>query len=636
MSLYLHPSVSATIVDDQVTFLSATGLTNLFSVFEAEKGESKLKYVTSDPEYIFNYGQPNYFKYGQAGYNNRRWVQNQGGVWAYRITPDNAKYANIILGVRLSAVGDKVKVTNYKTFKATTIANAVNIDNSTTLANFDISDLSLVAGVDALVSDANGVSLDIVRFTSKGKGTYANNLGVRLYPTDAFSETYGFQVYVADVTETIASGEIINRESFFVALEEDALDTNKNSMFVTDVFNSYSQYLNAIVNTNNLVSLYTKLAGYNTSNGDAPLDITFSTSEFITDLNAYLTANASSSGPVDEDFDGISVALNNQETVGFTVVNASADYINFNSNESVKLLDGNDGTWASPAAKDTAYVNAFTGIEPVSGEDSGIKSILATLEVEVDVVLDANFSDAVRQGIITLAKSRQDHIACIDMGNGIASVSASLAKRSTGPAHQESSELISYWTQYFKVADLNSGKLIQVTPTYFLASIIPSNDQSFGIQKNFVGPRRGIITGFDELSWNPNDPEKTELYKRQINYVERDTESTIFITQMTSKKQITPLSDINHVRALLRMKRSAIRIARNFRMEDATPFIYGQLETAIRNDISSFLENGALQNLTVSVYASKYDREQKIARVRIDVVFTDTIERIAITFNVNR
>lgn len=313
---------------------------------------------------------------------------------------------------------------------------------------------------------------------------------------------------------------------------------------------------------------------------------------------------------------------------------ASNDFIDFNSNFSVRFTNGSNGVWDANE-KDNAYADAYKGLEPNASESTEIKTILDTLYTEVDVVLDANYGDTIRAGIIALAKSRQDHMCFIDFGSGIASATDSTAKRGTS-VYAESTELVSYWTQYFKVTDANVGKQIQVSPTYFLASLIPSNDNLYGIQKNFVGPRRGIVTGFDTLGWNPTETEKTELYKNQINYCERDVNSVIFATQLTSKKQSTPLSDIDNARAIFRMKRRAIKIARSFRMEDDTNFVYGQLETAIRNDLSEFTQNGALQSLGVTVYASAYDKQQKIARVKIDVVFTGTIERIIITFNVNR
>jgi hypothetical protein len=57
----------------------------------SEKGpDRELKYITSEDEFVFFYGEPNVRKYGQAAYNIINWLRSNGGVWCLRVTADGS------------------------------------------------------------------------------------------------------------------------------------------------------------------------------------------------------------------------------------------------------------------------------------------------------------------------------------------------------------------------------------------------------------------------------------------------------------------------------------------------------------------------------------------------------------------
>ena len=58
-------------------------------------------------------------------------------------------------------------------------------------------------------------------------------------------------------------------------------------------------------------------------------------------------------------------------------------------------------------------------------------------------------------------------------------------------------------------------------------------------------------------------------------------------------------------------------------------------QQALNGYLSQWITNRACKDITGTVYASEYDQKQKLLRVKIEMVFTSLIERIAIDLVVN-
>jgi hypothetical protein len=254
-------------------------------------------------------------------------------------------------------------------------------------------------------------------------------------------------------------------------------------------------------------------------------------------------------------------------------------------------------------------------------------------EIVIDVVLDANYSDAIKNQIVSFCSEiRGDCFAIIDTGFTANSAQA-LVWRKSNPF---STMFAAIFTQDFVIDEPFSGMEARVTSSYFLASKVPEVDEAFGIHYPFVGPRRGVISGFKKLSWNPTETEKEALYKRQINYVESDVKRTKFGSQLTSQTLVSALSNINAVRTLLRIKRDVEELSEDYQFEFADPQTYSDFQYNLNGYLQRWIANRACTSINGKVYASAYDKQQKICRVRIDITFNYVIERILIDLVVNR
>jgi len=287
-------------------------------------------------------------------------------------------------------------------------------------------------------------------------------------------------------------------------------------------------------------------------------------------------------------------------------------------------LDVSDSALRSQTVE-SLLVRAYTGLVD--------DNILNKKLIPVDLVLDANYTQSVKDAISELVKDiRRDFMGFLDTGFQ-ATPKQSIDYRK---ANNVSDFRLAVYTQDLIVSDAEyTGKDIKVTPTYMLAGMIPTNDDSNGIQYPLAGNRRGIVSGFKKLSYNPNEPWKTQLYKNQLNYIESDNRRTRFGTQLTSQKATSALSNINNVRVLLKIQRDAELMMEDYQFEFNDPNTLTIAQSNLNGYLQKWVTNKACTSISGTVYASEYDRKQKVARVRIELEFNSTIERIFISLTVN-
>jgi hypothetical protein len=291
-----------------------------------------------------------------------------------------------------------------------------------------------------------------------------------------------------------------------------------------------------------------------------------------------------------------------------------------------RIGGGYDGTWTGGQSEEALMVKAYGGeIDP---------AVLDKKQYLFDVVLDGCYPPAVKNAMSQFTDAiRGDCISILDC-------MFQANEQQTVDFRSNSISMSSFRTAIFGqdavVFDQYNGENIKVTMPYFLASKIPVVDDQFGIQYSFTGPRRGVISGFEQINFYPNEMWKETLYKKQINYVEKDPKRINFGTQLTSQTMNSALSNINNVRALLRIQRDTEAMMDEYRDEFNDSITHEAMSYNLNNYLQKWVANRTCKSISGSVYASDYDRQQKIARVKVEMIFTGLIERIFIDFIVNR
>ena len=584
---FLHPSIQTNIFDNSERFPVATyaDVPTLYQPFFSERGETDYprEYGTLS-SFVEEFGYPNFRKYGQPIYNAYNWLENGGRVVAVRLMAQDATYSNIVLNVLTKANDDNTIDIVLKTY----FLDGLN-DSDTEFYENLCNEIKVEDEYPEFKSHF------LMGFRCKGKGVYGNNYAFRITSNSAYRKTYHFASYNLTMMEVDEAGTLKKSAGpIGCAVCPEAMSNAGNSLFIDQIIADYFPEVKLYYNEN----VYDELID----------DIMLATNNAYDDITTIDFLLGDDHCLVTDDTDNL--------------FSFSGCYFKYGSNGSTGIKATNPET---VLIRDDLMLNAFNGTMFPQLYDKKLS--------EIDVVLDANFNTEIKEMMNDFVSQRGDCVAILDTGiHSNASDVVTWKQMYMGIDNY----LTSYFSQHLTLFDTHCGRDITVPSTYFLAKMIPTNDGSNGIQTTFVGPRRGVITGFKSLSWNPNDQEKELLYENRINYIEESYGDVKFMGQQTSQSKVTALSDINHVRTMLKIIRSVERLMEKYLFEPATDSTISSINGSLSSILSEWVSNGACTTCTGTCTQTIIERENKTAHVVLNIVFVDVLEKIIIDVNINR
>lgn len=333
----------------------------------------------------------------------------------------------------------------------------------------------------------------------------------------------------------------------------------------------------------------------------------------------------------------LEVAAFNIESNSLTLISFNSKVFNNNLHDfssPIKLSLGSDGSFEYNPSNVKVRNNLIKNelIKAYKGEIDN--TILNKDLIEFDFIFDNNYPLEVKNAIVTLARDiRQDFFFFSDV-NITASPQDALDFRKN--KYTVDSRYVGIYTQDVTVYDEYTSKHIHFTIPYLLAKKIPFIRENYGLQFPLAGSRRGTIDGVEGLSWYPDSNYKEFLYASKLNYIEKDSRGMRLGSQLTSEYKTSPLSEINNVLTLLKIKRNSEKIVKDFQFELNILETQSALTYTLNNYLSTYISDRSCENIDVNVSASDYDKQQKILRVSITIKFFNSIERIVISFDVTK
>jgi hypothetical protein len=291
-----------------------------------------------------------------------------------------------------------------------------------------------------------------------------------------------------------------------------------------------------------------------------------------------------------------------------------------------------------------------------ASEYSFSKQLLNKNAIKFDMLMDAGYPEDIKKELGLIANARRDAFVIIDdysiygsdkaldntkmSSNNLAScVNESVIDRKKyyGESGDECPNIAVY-RGLGSDKETYSGKVYWFPLSYFLASNIAYNDSEYGIQYPSAGKTRGKLANVRSIDNNPTDGDKISMMKDCVNYIERDSTGTYFMSNETYHKDYdegvtgTALDFINNARVVCKMRQDLREIGRNYLHELNDAETLSQMKAEMNKYVNQWVLNRALSAGEVTVARSQLTEEE--IDVTLSIKFTGTIEFISIGIDV--
>jgi hypothetical protein len=257
-------------------------------------------------------------------------------------------------------------------------------------------------------------------------------------------------------------------------------------------------------------------------------------------------------------------------------------------------------------------------------------------EIQIDILLDADYSDNVKKEMDNLAKNiRKDCMAILNIPESVimnTTTKKVVDQVFTKMANYVASDLninSSYsaiYGNYFKIFDPYTEKERWVPTSGFVGASIARTDFSFAQWWAPAGLTRGIIENVIEVAVNPNNAQRDILYINRINPVVKFLGQGIVIWgQKTLQARPSAFDRINVRRLFLYLERTIERYARYFIFELNDETTRNRFRNLVNNFLSEIKTKRGVYDFLVVADSSNntadvIDRNEFVAEILIKPV----------------
>ena len=283
------------------------------------------------------------------------------------------------------------------------------------------------------------------------------------------------------------------------------------------------------------------------------------------------------------------------------------------------------------------------------------------LENPIDVVLDAGYSEDIKKELFTIfCKDDDDDTILLDKNGVELKVQESIrndvflfldaygddGKRDglleplsdlSSTLSALKSERLAVYDQYYTVNDsVFTNQDILVTPSYYVAKLLPYIDNNYGPQWAMSGTRRAVLDDVKNVNENPTNSKKQDNFEKRINYSEKTAREIAFMSQRThdgsTEDDYTALSFINNSRVLERIKKELKVLGRDYLFEFNDAATLANMSSVLNKYLTNWISNRTLSYAEAIVRRNQYNEEA--VDVALVVRFNGTIEVITVDITI--
>ena len=658
VSNYIHSRIVTNIIDHSIVEESVTVPISfvLFQPYFSDEGEDG--HVISwdyETDFTKKNGKPDLERHGQSIYNALQWLKGGGKVLGLRLTATDAKPAFAALNIRTKEVeielpdtansgnpDAKVKVKGLK-ISPTFTEVPVNLLGETVLSLSD--SLQMKQILNSVKSSPDVAKTDgwtnhfITLFKASGKGKYGNNLGI-FFQLDQTREEdledarrYFYTVYRKD-----PRGNIVQQTpAKSLSLDPLAVDST----------GTVSEFIDTVLKSNDYRKTYTGIGVYTSETAYRELIDLFGkyTDAVVSEADSGVTLSTAQQAKFIDFLSLIDRAGKSYkrfipaDTEDAKEFYAASDTPDIDFSKVAFLKGGTDGnidignyTWGSGQTYATkkAAMDAIKEIRDNLMYDAYAgkidANILSPYKYQISAVIDANNGSDVKKQMVYLCRNRNDIVAYLDC-NFAPSVSAAINFKKvylTGFTDWNAS----CWPQSGTAYDGYNLKNIDVTYCYDIAYKLPYLRNNTGPNRFMAGTTKGLVATMSSLNWYPDEDQKTELLKNQINYVEevRLKQYAIMTSRTLYEKRLSYLAVLRNAHCICEAVYIGRQILTDLRFEEDPKIAMTKAKEQITRNLSYLITNGPVERLTVVTTQSQQEAYENAARATIEMKFTDFIQ----------
>lgn len=569
MAAKLSPGVTVTEQDfTQIVPSIATSVGA--AVFHAEKGPLNVRTLITNPTDLVNiFGQPTDVNY-DMWYNLEAFSKASGQLYVVRVEDSTKKVGGLTVGTTTTSAGNVVSSTS--TTKTADLFPLTYSDIKTHEAKIDYN-LATGSASGQLDNAANNLyTEDKYHFYGVGPGKFYENISVMVVNASDFSTLIELKSQLAEASTTSSINTICS--NFYNGVPAtsatDAIDYLTNSLVKYDLFttptnNNTNWFVDkALLNTLTAVQ-------YGPTTSDEGILVVFD--EYGNASDTYLFSNI-----VDKN-DGLG---NNM--FGPKLVNGNNDKIYF--------FIGSSETAASGITLVSTRKTYLGGADLLTGEINGTSIADLTGEImtawqtyfsnpedlSVDLLIDLNYADSIKQYIDQLAKEiRKDCMAILSMPlqyilnptnyRPIAAPFTAM-KNYVDNVLNINSSYSAIYGNFFKIFDRFNEKDRWVSVGGFIAGAMARNDFNDSPWQAVAGLNRGILSNISQIAVNPSKSQRDVLYYSRINpIVNFQGEGIVIWGQKTLQSTASAFDRINVRRLFLYLEKAISKMAKSFLFE---------------------------------------------------------------------
>lgn len=220
--------------------------------------------------------------------------------------------------------------------------------------------------------------------------------------------------------------------------------------------------------------------------------------------------------------------------------------------------------------------------------------------LEIDLLIDVDYSDTVKREIDQIAQQRMDAYGILSMPKSYIDAGVEDMVNYINDTLNIDSSYASIYGQYFKIYDRHNDVYRWAPVAGYMAGIYAYNDEKSNVWMAPAGMNRGIVSGISEVAIDPDKTDRDYLYSNRINtIVDFPRRGIVVWGQKTLQSQASAFDRVNVRRLFIMVEDAISELADEFLFENNNKTTRSLFSSSVGSYLSRLKGQGAMYDYKV-------------------------------------